>query len=105
VKREFTDEGVRLAEIVPVEGVLDGYKFTRCRILGPAVLSLYPTTVIGKSGFGEAAPDPVIWDDPPFDRTGAVRVPNCTFLQCMFLLVGFTGSSEILEEFRASFTR
>jgi hypothetical protein len=103
--REFTDKDIRLADIVSKEGVLDDYTFIGCRILGPAVLALGETTVVGDSGFGEAAPDPVIWDNPPFDRTGAVRVPNCTFLQCMFLLVGFTGSPQILEEFRTSFKR
>ncbi len=105
MKREFTDEAVRLLEIVPVEGMLDGYTFTRCRILGPAVLSLDTNTVIGDSGFGEAAPESVIWDNPPLRRAGAVHVTNCRFLQCGFLLVGFTGEPETLAAFRASFTR
>lgn len=103
---EYKDEIVRLGEIVSKEGTLTDCRFTRCQIYGPAVLWLDGDgNVVGNSGFGQTAPETIIWHDPPPGYTGAVRVTDCTFLQCAFLLVGFTGKSELLAGFRASFTR
>jgi hypothetical protein len=106
VSSEYTDEIVRLAEIVSKEGTLNDCRFTRCQIYGPGVLWLDGTdNVIGNSGFGQTAPETIIWQSPPPTYTGAIKVTNCSFLQCAFLLIGFTGERDLLGAFRASFNR
>ncbi len=103
---EVSDKGIRLADFVPEEGAVDGTVFRRCRFAGPGVLWLYKGVSMRHCQFGTDDPDSLWWTGPPDPYVaGAVRVSNCVFDQCDFLLVGFTGPDGARQEFRDSFTR
>jgi hypothetical protein len=108
MSQEFLDKPVRITDLVPEEGMLRDFHFTRCRIGGPAVLWLEDDTVqmLGCTYgnlFGDAKPESLWWDAPSEWTAGAVFVSNCTFLQCDFLMVGFTGTPEKKRRYLAAF--
>lgn len=96
-----TDETIRITEIVPADGRLDGHVFTRCHINGPALIFLD-----GGVFQNNHLPAPLnggLWEMPRQTKVyGAIHAHWCTFDGCWFNNVGFTGLSGTLADIQKS---
>jgi len=95
--REFRNQVVRIADLTVNIALLEGYQFSNCRIIGPAVLGLLDGVTITNCGWDAPGIDAVFWEVPP-ERgpvVGAVGVANCTFSNCSFTLIGVAGPPEL----------
>jgi hypothetical protein len=95
--REFRNQVVRIADLTVNTSMLDGYRFSNCRIIGPAVLALLDGVELISCGWDAPGLDAVFWEVPPTRGpvVGAVGVANCTFSNCTFTLVGVAGPPEL----------
>jgi hypothetical protein len=93
---------VRLCELVGDDGVLDGFVFEDCEIMGPAVVSLQGKGSLVNSDLGGPA-DALLWEVPLSRPTviGAILALNCTFEACRFRGVGFAGPPDFVSKFRS----
>lgn len=99
--RSFRDEVVRLTSLTVTSNVLDGYTFSNCQIIGPAVLAILDNNEIAHCSFSGSI-DAIMWVVDPVERpmvVGAVGVANCTFSGCDFREVGFAGPLELKQAF------
>lgn len=104
-KRAFVDEDMALYDLFMHHlrhgrSMIDGISFTGCRIEGPAVMLVLPGTHFDRTNFGESKGDignlvlrPVL-----NMAIGAIPVINCTFENCEFHALGFTGNEQILAQ-------
>lgn len=96
--RRFDKTVVRIADLTLTEPNIDGYEFSHCRILGPAIL--LPLQDVGITGCSFDAPfDVLFWEiDPRREAvTGAVGVSRTTFSGCTFEAVGLAGPPDMRE--------
>ena len=97
---------LKVAQLVSAkDGVLRGHRFESCLLEGPAVLHLGEDVVLEGNTFPlpDGNVESILWDIAP-NRPyviGAVHVQKCTFTDCSFKQIGFTGPKETLDEFRA----
>ncbi|GAA0612563.1 hypothetical protein GCM10009422_04380 [Brevundimonas kwangchunensis] len=82
---------------------IDGKTFERCRFEGPAVLLPLAGTTFDACNMGEASGDIRNLLLAPVGESkvvGVIPVRNCAFRDCAFYMVGFTGTTEFLKQFR-----
>lgn len=97
-EKRFRNDAVRLADLTVNTFILEGYEFSNCRILGPAILVPQGQTSIVECGW-EGTLDAIFWEIGP-DRpivVGAIAAVNCTFSNCSFSQVGIAGPRELRE--------
>ncbi len=94
--RKFRNQAVRIADLTVNSVVIEGYEFSNCRILGPAVL-IAAGGEMNACTFESPGTDAVFWEVPP-SRTlviGAVQVLNCIFSNCTLSGIGLAGPPEM----------
>ena len=85
--------------------VIENRTFIDCLIEGPAVLLPLEGCHFDGCNMGDAQGDPrnlLLQPAGPQRVTGAVPLKHCTFINCRFLGVGFTGSKAYLDEMTAA---
>lgn len=85
--------------------IIEGRTFTGCLIEGPAVLLPLEGCHFDGCNMGDAHGDPrnlLLQPVGPQRVTGAIPLKNCTFINCRFLGVGFTGTKAYLDEMVAA---
>ncbi len=90
--RKFRNTAVRIADLTVNSVVIEGYEFSNCRILGPAVL-IASGGEMNSCTFETPGADAIFWEVPP-SRTliiGAVQVVNCVFSNCTLSGIGLAG--------------
>lgn len=88
---------VRVADLTMRESRLEGYRFSSCIILGPAVLAIGPGVSLLHCTF-EGDLDAIFWVVDPEARPlvfGAVGLVDCLFSSCTFRSIGFAGTTEM----------
>lgn len=107
-KRAFVDEDMALYDLFvhhmrTNRAMIDGITFTGCRIEGPAVMLVLPGTTFDAVNFGESKGDigNLVLRPVRNMAIGAIPVINCTFVNCEFQGLGFTGNEQILNEILA----
>lgn len=107
-KRAFVDEDLALYDLFghhlrTGRSMIDGITFTGCRIEGPAVMLILPGTTFDAVNFGESRGDigNLVLRPVRNMAIGAIPVINCTFRNCEFHALGFTGNEQILNEILA----
>ena len=85
--------------------IVENRTFIDCLIEGPAVLLPLEGCHFDGCNMGDAQGDPrnlLLQPAGPQRVTGAVPLKHCTFINCRFLGVGFTGSKAYLDEMTAA---
>lgn len=104
-KRAFVNEDMALYELFMHNmrngrAQLDGITFTGCRLEGPAIMLILPGTTFDAVNFGESRGDigNLLLRPVRNMAIGTIPVVNCTFVNCEFHALGFTGNESILNE-------
>lgn len=104
-KRAFVDEDMALYDLFghhlrTGRSMIDGVTFTGCRIEGPAVMLVLPGTTFDAVNFGESRGDigNLVLRPVRNMAIGTIPVINCSFVNCEFHALGFTGNEHILNE-------
>jgi hypothetical protein len=103
--RTFRNDVIRLADLIVNTSLLDGYEFSNCRIIGPAILGILDNVSMLHCTWIAPGLDAVLWVVPP-ERgpvIGIVGVQNCTFSRCTFENIGIAGPPDIREKMEAGF--
>ena len=85
--------------------IVENRTFIDCLIEGPGVLLPLEGCHFDGCNMGDAQGDPrnlLLQPAGPQRVTGAVPLKHCTFINCRFLGVGFTGSKAYLDEMTAA---
>ncbi len=102
----YRQQTLRITDLVTPEWpVLEDHEFHVCTLLGPAVLM-----VGGRSG-GIRSPviqvdasdaEALLWKIPPgqTEAIGCILAKNTLFQSCVFIGIGFTGSTRTLDMLR-----
>lgn len=81
--------------------IIENRTFVECLIEGPGVLLPLEGCRFDGCNMGDAHGDPrnlLLQPMGPQRVTGAIPLKNCTFINCRFLGVGFTGTRAYLDE-------
>lgn len=92
---------IYLADLARDNGVLEGFHFEGCHVMGPAVIVVQGEFDLVNNTI-EGDPDAFLWELQP-DRervTGAILVKDTTFERCKFTNVGLAGYSDFIEQVR-----
>ena len=93
----FTNETVRLTDLIFDSEVIVGLKFDHCRIIGPCVVYFAGSTVLGRNKF-EAPRSISLWEtSEQGPGMGCIQLRDCTFLDCEFSGIGIAGPPDILS--------
>jgi hypothetical protein len=103
--RRFRNDVVRIAELTVNTSTIEGYEFSNCRIIGPAVLALLDDVTIEHCGWDAPGLDAIFWEVPPSRGpvVGVVGVKHCTFSSCHFELIGVAGPPEMRAQLEGGF--
>lgn len=102
-RTSFEKEAVWLASLAvhhwnAGEMAISGKTFTDCVIEGPAVLAVMNGTTFRDCNLGIAEDPRTLLFRPLGEKmAGVVGMADCTFVNCRFVQVGFTGGDEVLE--------
>ena len=78
--------------------VLDGFTFRDCTIEGPAVLTAVSNVFFDSCDMGAAQEVADLFLTPRGPRiTGTVAFSNTRFVNCRFVMVGFTGDERFIS--------
>lgn len=97
---------IRLADYTVHADLIEGYEFSNCRIIGPAVIVPLGVTTIAGCTWDAPNLQAVFWEVPA-ERTaiiGGVGVLDCTFSKCSFTMVGIAGPPEFRAMLEAGFS-
>jgi hypothetical protein len=102
----FRNDVVRISDLTVNTSILEGYDFSNCRIIGPAVLALLENVSIVGCTWDAPGFDAIYWEVPPTRPVvvGAVGVTRCTFSNCTFQQVGIAGPPELRAELERGFS-
>ncbi len=107
-RRAFVNEDMALYDLLghhlrTGRSMIDGITFTGCRIEGPAIMLVLPGTTFDAVNFGESKGDigNLVLRPVRNMAIGAIPVINCSFQNCEFHALGFTGNEQILSEILA----
>ncbi len=107
-KRAFVNEDMALYDLFAFHlrhgrSMIESISFTGCRIEGPAIMLILPGTTFDAVNFGESKGDigNLVLRPVRNMAIGAIPVINCTFQNCEFHALGFTGNEQILSEILA----
>lgn len=104
--RKFRDQVVRIAELTVNTSTIEGYEFSNCRIIGPAILGLIEGVSILHCRWDAPGLEAVLWIVPP-ERgpvIGVVGVKDCVFSNCAFENIGIAGPPELRADFERAFS-
>jgi hypothetical protein len=104
--RRFRDEVIRIAELTVNTSTIEGYEFSNCRIIGPAILAFVEGVTVSHCAWEAPGLDAIFWPVPA-ERgpvVGVVSVVNSTFSNCHFELIGVAGPPEMRAHLEAGFT-
>lgn len=102
--REFRDDIVRIASLTVTNYLIQGYTFSNCQIVGPAVLAMLGNVDMSHCTY-ESDINSLFWEVDPAVRPlvfGAVGVQDVTFSQCSFQAIGFAGPRALKEQMEAA---
>jgi hypothetical protein len=104
--RTFRNDAIRIADLTVNTSTLEGYEFSNCRIIGPAVLVPLENVSIVGSTWNAPGFDAIFWEVPPTRPVvvGAVGIVRCTFSNCTFEQVGIAGPPEAREQLERGFS-
>lgn len=95
----YEERVVKINELVDKKGSIDGFEFSNCHIMGPAVLVPSGCEFFGNSIGGQ--PDVVLWEVADARiKAGAISVANCAFRGCTFVNIGLAGPPPFVRKFR-----
>lgn len=104
-KRAFVNEDMALYDLFSFHlrhgrSMIEGVTFTGCRIEGPAIMLVLPGTHFDRTNFGESKGDigNLLLRPVRNMAIGTIPVINCTFENCEFHALGFTGNEQIVNE-------
>lgn len=82
------------------KAIVEDITFTGCRIEGPSVMLVLDGTYFDRTNFGEAKGNiaNLVLRPAGTMAIGAIPVKNCTFVDCEFFMLGFTGNEAILNQ-------
>jgi hypothetical protein len=109
--QSYRDKTIKITDLVDVTNVvLDGFEFTNCDILGPAILFLSGNgrmSHIGIIGLESEDIEALLWEVPTSRKTlvGCIAVKNSTFDNCRFTGIGFAGPQRVLDAVRNAVRR
>jgi hypothetical protein len=94
----YRDKDIRLTDLVGEDAVLEGYEFSNCRLMGPAVLLIDGEFDLAENRV-EGDPDAVLWRVPPERERviGAILLKDNTFENCTFANIGLAGYSDFTD--------
>jgi hypothetical protein len=104
--RAFRGEVVRIADLTVNSSTIEGYKFSNCRIIGPAILGLFGGVEIVHCRWDAPGFDAIFWEVRP-ERgpvVGIVAVRDCIFSNCAFEQIGVAGPPEMRPQLEAGFS-
>jgi hypothetical protein len=103
---KFRDEVIRISELTVNTVMIEGYEFSNCRIIGPAILGLIGGVEILHCGWDAPGIDAFFWEVPPSrgEVVGLVGVRNCVFSNCKFEAIGIAGPPEMRAQLEAAFS-
>jgi hypothetical protein len=103
----FRNEVVRIADLTLNTSMLEGYEFSNCRIIGPAVLVLLDDVSLIGCTWDTPDLDALFWEVPPERPVvmGAVGVRRCQFSNCTFEQIGVAGPRELRAVLDRGFNR
>ncbi len=99
----YQDQELRLSDLVTHHSpVIEGGRFVRCRLIGPAVLLPLGTNFY-RCGLG-GPPDQVFWERTQDRRQpgGAIVTKACLFEDCTFVEVGYALTTDEIEVWKKS---
>lgn len=98
--KTYVDEVVRVVDLFTITDVLEGYSFTNCLLVGPAVLVIDGGEVAESLLEGDTSG--LFWDLPQGIVQGAVSFRGGIFRRCRFQRIGFSANPPTLNALRAS---
>jgi hypothetical protein len=100
--KTYRNQVIKLADLVAEDGRLEGFTFVGCHIKGPAVVGLLSGTRVEHCNLGGPNADALLWELPNNRRivVGAIGAIDCTFEECTFVGIGFTGPPDLIAAFR-----
>ena len=102
--QKFSQQRVRLVDIVDRNFRIEGRDFEDCDIEGPGVVALLGRTALLNSSF-DGEQDSVFWEVPEGKTVvGAIAVANCTFKRCRFHGIGVAGTAEQIANYLKGFS-
>jgi hypothetical protein len=92
---------VYLTDYAETNGILDGFSFEGCHVMGPAVMVVQGEFDLVNNTI-EGDLDAFLWEiKPERERvSGAIVVKDTTFEGCTFTNVGLAGYPDFIEEVR-----
>lgn len=102
--RSFRNDVIRMADLTVSSPVIEGYEFTNCRIIGPAIVVLTDTDLLS-CGWNAPGLDAIFWEISPGREyvVGAISVVRCVFSSCSFEGVGIAGPAAMREQLAEGF--
>lgn len=102
----FRNDIVRLADLTVNSIELNGYEFSNCRIIGPAVVVPLGVTSLHNCGWEAPGVDAIFWEILPGRDLiiGAIAAIDCTFSACTFQAIGLAGPPELREAIASGFS-
>jgi hypothetical protein len=96
MQKKFDSQVVRISDLVVTQDLLEGYEFTNCIIIGPAIfVAIGDTSILNSSFAGDS--ESIFWVVEPQrpHLIGAIGLKDCEFDGCRFDRVGFAGPAEM----------
>lgn len=80
-------------------GLIEGRTFRRCRLQGPAIVLVSAGVTFDDTNFGDSGGDMrnLLLQPMASRALGTMPMRNCSFENCEFFNVGFTGSQTVLD--------
>lgn len=98
--RNFRNTLVRVADLTVVEDFVEGYTFSNCEIVGPAVVAFLGGTVVSHCSFDSPGQSALFWPIAPSREVvlGAVAFVGCHFSGCSFRRIGLALPEDEIEQ-------
>jgi len=95
----YKDEVVRLTDLFTATSEIDGLKFSRCLLVGPAVVAFLDDVTLVNNNF--AAPPGGLTIEVEADRAlvGVLALRNAELTDCRLENVGIVGTAAFLRAF------
>lgn len=105
--RHVRGEVLRLADLTVNTDIIEGYQFSNCRLIGPAVIALLEDVTITHCTWGTPNLEAMFWEVPPTRGdlvVGAIGVRDCLFSNCQFEMIGVAGPPEMRSKLEQGFS-
>ena len=98
--RTFTNQRIRLLDIIDDSGIISDTLFSECTIVGPAILLIMdPTVQLASNAFAATSMNQVFWEvaESRSAVIGAIGLTNCRFEKCEMIRIGIAGPRKVGE--------